>query len=113
LVTGPDITSVFDWGSSMYGDHLYDVAWLTFCAPYTVGFDRLEMRSLARAHHVNDGIDPDDFDQRVECYELHIGLGALIYQAFLGNHSTVQWLCTLITQVMAGSTGEESAPQLT
>ncbi len=85
LVADGNITAVFDWGSSMYGDHLYDVAWLVFCTPYTSGFDRLETRRLLRAHYVIGGVDPDDFDRRIECYELHIGLGALTYQVVLGD----------------------------
>jgi hygromycin-B 4-O-kinase len=96
LVTGASITSVFDWGCSMYGDHLYDVSWLTFCAPWTTGFDRLEMRTLARQHYAKEGIDSDDFDRRVECYELHIALGALTYQAFLGEEGAAHWLANQI-----------------
>jgi hygromycin-B 4-O-kinase len=96
LVTGTNITSVFDWGCSTYGDHLYDIAWLTFCAPWTSGFDRQLTRRLTREHYVAEGIDPEDFDRRVECYELHIALGALTYQAFLGNEGTSQWLAKQI-----------------
>ena len=96
LVTDANITSVFDWGCSTYGDHLYDVAWLTFCAPWTSGFDRQATRRVTREHYVAEGIDPDDFDRRVECYELHIALGALTYQAFLGDRGTTQWLARQI-----------------
>jgi hygromycin-B 4-O-kinase len=99
LVTDAEVTSVFDWGCSMYGDHLYDVAWLAFCASYTTGFDRLETRRLARRHFVIEGLDPDDFDLRVNCYELHIGLSALIYQAFLGDEGATQWLATKILAI--------------
>lgn len=96
LVADAKVTSVFDWGSSMYGDHLYDIAWLTFCASYTSGFDRSEIHRLARQHYVRDGIDPDEFDLRINCYEVHIGLGALIYRAFLGEEAHAQSLATKI-----------------
>lgn len=100
LVKDAEITSVFDWGCSLYGDHLYDVAWLTFCSAYTTGFDRLEFRRLARQHYVRRGIDPVDFDQRVECYELHIGLAALPYRAFTGDEAGAQFLEALIRDVL-------------
>ena len=103
LVTDANVTAVFDWGCSMYGDHLYDIAWLTFCASYTSGFDRLEIRRLARQHYVNEGFDPDDFDLRINCYELHIGLGALTYRAFLGDEGGAQ---SLATQILASSIQE-------
>jgi hygromycin-B 4-O-kinase len=90
LVTDDRVTSVFDWGCSMYGDHLYDIAWLTFCASYTSGFDRLEVLRLTRKHFVDEGLDPEDFDRRINCYELHIGLGAVTSSAFLGNRDAAQ-----------------------
>jgi hygromycin-B 4-O-kinase len=99
LVADETVTSVFDWGCSMYGDHLYDIAWLTFCAPYTSGFDRLEIRRLARQHYVNEGFDRDDFDRRIDCYELHIG-SALTYSAFLGDEGAAR---SLATQSLANS----------
>jgi len=103
LVTAAEVTSVFDWGCSMYGDHLYDIAWLAFCASYTSGFDRLDILRSARQHYVNEGFDPDDFDLRINCYELHIGLGALTYKAFLGDEAGAQ---SFATQILASSTQE-------
>ena len=103
LVADANVTSVFDWGCSMYGDHLYDIAWLTFCASYTSGFDRLEIRRLARQHYVNEGFDQYDFDRRINCYELHIGLGALTYRAFLGDEGGAQ---SLAIQILASSIQE-------
>jgi hygromycin-B 4-O-kinase len=99
LVAEGNITAVFDWGSSMYGDHLYDVAWLVFCTPYTSGFDRLETRRLLREHYVSQGLDPDDFDRRIECYELHIGLGALTYQVVLGDRDTARWVASRFLEI--------------
>jgi hygromycin-B 4-O-kinase len=92
LVSGGNVTAVLDWGCSMYGDHLYDVAWLAFCAPYTSGFDRLSFRRAARRHYADAGIAPDDFDRRVDCYEVHIGLAGMTYQAFVGDHDAARLL---------------------
>ena len=105
LVADASVTAVFDWGCSLYGDHLYDIAWLTFCASYTAGFDRVETHRVARRHHVEHGIDPDDFDQRVNCYELHIGLGALVYRAFLGDEVGTRSLAAQILAIAAEDGG--------
>lgn len=99
LVNDGNIAAVFDWGCSLYGDHLYDIAWLSFCAPYSSGFDRCEVRRAARQHYVGEGIDPDDFDRRVDCYELHIGLSAMTYPAFLGEEADVHYLASLTSKV--------------
>ncbi len=34
LVSGDRVSAVLDWGCSMYGDFLYDVAWLSFWSPW-------------------------------------------------------------------------------
>ena len=109
LVKNAKITSVFDWGCSMYGDHLYDIAWLTFCAPYTSGFDRIEIRRWAQQHYLNEGCDRDDFDHRIGCYELHIALAALTYSAFLGDEGAAR---SLVTQHLAIPTHKGSAVPL-
>jgi hygromycin-B 4-O-kinase len=33
LVQDPRITAVIDWGNALYGDWLYDAAWLIFWWP--------------------------------------------------------------------------------
>lgn len=105
LVTDTRITSVLDWGSSIYGDHLYDIAWLTFCASYSLGFDRRLVRAFLKKHSVAGGIDPDDFENRVDCYELHIGLSALIYRAALRRRDEAQYLAGKIRTTLADRRG--------
>ena len=39
LVGDDRISAVFDWGCSLYGDHLYDLAWFEFWAPWLPQLD--------------------------------------------------------------------------
>jgi len=39
LVQEGRITGVFDWGCSRFGDHLYDLAWFDFWAPWSPNLD--------------------------------------------------------------------------
>jgi aminoglycoside phosphotransferase (APT) family kinase protein len=34
LVSDSRITGIFDWGCASYGDHLYELAWFEFWAPW-------------------------------------------------------------------------------
>ena len=67
LVEDDRVTAVLDWANLMYGDPLYDVAWLQLFLT------------------VNDGIvDPagyPDYQARVDAYSLRIGLDALRFYA--------------------------------
>ena len=54
------VTSVFDWGSSQYGDFLYDVAWLAFCVPWARGLRAEEVRRRAHGFFLRAGADVDD-----------------------------------------------------
>lgn len=81
LVTSDDrISAMLDWGNSLAGDPLYDVAWLMFWAPWQPGIDRDRLRRYAESR-----ADDADLDQRLVCYQLHIALDGMQYQAFAGR----------------------------
>lgn len=64
VLVAPDlsrITAVFSWKCSGRGDALFDLAWLTFWAPWYPGIAALDLR-------------PSDEDARLhQIYEIHIG----------------------------------------
>lgn len=85
LVRDRRITAVFDWGCSLYGDFLYDIAWIEFWAPWYPAMNGVDFLAVARAHLEDRGVATDDLDDRVRCCLLHIGLDSLAYNAFTGN----------------------------
>jgi aminoglycoside phosphotransferase (APT) family kinase protein len=87
LVTGDGsrLTAVFDWGCYGLGDFLYEVAWFTFWAPWHAGLAAIDFRSAIRSHYRAAGLDVPRFDERLRCYELHIGLTHLAYCTFTGD----------------------------
>jgi len=76
IVDGGRVTGVIDWANALYGDPLYDVAWLGWI-------------SIHPGWWYEDGIEilrdrfgyATDFDTRITCYELHIGLDHLRFYA--------------------------------
>lgn len=82
------IEAVFDWGCMTRGDFVYEIAWLHFWSPWYPGLTAVDWRAAALDHYRQTGVHVDDFDLRLRCYELHIGLRHLAYNAFVGDRET-------------------------
>jgi hygromycin-B 4-O-kinase len=85
LVSAGRITGVLDWGCSIYGDFLYDLAWLSFWSSWYSAWRQIDFVQEARSHYASIGLDVPDFAERLRCYELHIGLDGQAYSAFMGR----------------------------
>ena len=85
LIEGDRITAVFDWGCLMYGDFLYDIAWLAFWSPWYPAWRGIDFEAEALAHARAIGLDLPDAAIRLRCCEIHIGLAHFAYNAFLAN----------------------------
>jgi hygromycin-B 4-O-kinase len=82
LVVGDRISAVLDWGSSTYGDFLYDLAKLVFYQPWYPAWLAIDFAAEARAHYERIGVAVPHFDERVLCYALRIGIGDMGYNAY-------------------------------
>jgi hygromycin-B 4-O-kinase len=85
LVQGSRITAVIDWGNALYGDWLYDAAWLIYWWPWFPRLQTIDIGAELRSHWGHHYGLPPDLDQRLRAYLLHIGLDAMAYNAFRGR----------------------------
>lgn len=85
LVEGDRITGVFDWGCALYGDHLYELAWFEFWAPWHTCLDTPALRAALEQRWEEAGYTPEHKDERLTTCYLHIGLDHLAYNAYLGD----------------------------
>ncbi len=85
FITGDRISGVIDWGCLMYGDFLYDTAWLTFWSPWYPAWRGIDFEAEALRHARAIGLDLSDAAMRLHCYEIHIGLAHFAYNAFTNN----------------------------
>ncbi len=73
---GDRITGVIDWEMSMYGDFLYDIAWL----------DRLGTghgyEEIFKEYYKSQNRLPENYSQRIQCYKLCIALDSLGFYAY-------------------------------
>jgi len=89
LVAHGHISAVLDWGNSMYGDYLYDAAWLIFCWAWSPQLAGIDIRRELDEHWAASGSVPADLEQRLLAYQIHIGLGAQAYNALTGHHDNL------------------------
>lgn len=82
LVDGDRVSAVLDWGSSKYGDFLYDIAKLVFYQPWYPAWRNIDFAAEARAHYDAIGLAVPQFAERLSCYAVRIGLEDMAYSAF-------------------------------
>ncbi len=75
------VTGVLDWGSSMIGDYLYDLAWFEFYEPWYPEFTKVNLVEEIRLNVFK--FDSSQYKrERLLAYKLHIGLGSLAYNSY-------------------------------
>ena len=90
LVEAERIVGVLDWGCGMYGDFLYDLAWFCFWQPWYPAWQRLDFREEAMRHYAAIDLHVPDFEARLRCCQIHIGLAGQAYMAYAGNWTDLQ-----------------------
>lgn len=103
LVHEGKISGIFDWGCSRYGDHLYDLAWFEFWAPWHPNLDIQFLRSELERRWREVGYVPQDKASRLMACYLHIGLDHLAYNAYRGDwaalSATAECMRTIVASV--------------
>jgi hygromycin-B 4-O-kinase len=83
---------LLDWGASIYGDSLYDVALLTFWWPWYEGrWGGIDIRAEVERHYRRTGHAVASFAERLRCCELDIGVSAIAYQASREEWDNCAW----------------------
>ncbi len=83
-----EVTAVFSWKCSTWGDFLYDVAWLTFWGPWHPGIEAVDVWNRT----LTGGLSPEDLHdaaRRHHCYELHIGAQHLAWCSWTGDATSL------------------------
>ena len=90
LVADDRIAAVIDWGCSMYGDFLYDLAWFSFWSPWYPAWRGIDFPGEAARHYQAIGLAVPNFTERLRCYHIHIGLTAQAYNGFKGRWAELE-----------------------
>ena len=99
---GSKIEAILDWGCSIYGDFLYEIAGLTFWESWYPGIEAAGLTSAIPRHYREIGLDVPDFELRLRCCELQIGLLHLAYSTFVGD-GHIDWIAERTRRVLEGA----------
>jgi hygromycin-B 4-O-kinase len=103
LVSGNRMSALFDWGCSLYGDFLYDIAWFNFWKPWFPAWAGIDFVAEAKRHYDAIGLDVPDFDERMRACEIQIGLSNLAYVAWKGRWEQAEAVSELLAALARGT----------
>jgi hygromycin-B 4-O-kinase len=101
FVSGARITALIDWQCALFGDHLFELAWFTFWAPWHPGIAAAGLRDRALERWRGAGVDLTDADLRLRCYETRIGVSHLIYNAWRHDLVNLEATARRLLRVLA------------
>ncbi len=79
-----DISAVFDWEHSLFGDFAYDIAWLDF---WQIREENHYAKLYKKMFEDDKKIDFENYDYRLLCYKIFIGMTAA---GFFSNSNQVE-----------------------
>lgn len=98
------VTGVIDWSNAMYGDPLYDVAYLDFWTP-EIGVARVSLDHAAeRGGNVRHPME------RLRCYRCHVALNALRFFAKSDRREAYTWTLGRLMALLDGTARLKPAP---
>ncbi len=74
-----DITAIFDWEHSLFGDFAYDIAWLDF---WQIREENYYTKLNKKMFEDDKKLDFENYEERILCYKIFIGMTAA---GFFGN----------------------------
>ena len=86
--------------NSLYGDYLYDAAWLIYWWRWYPQWQSIDIRAEMSRHWKHTGGLPADLEHRLHAYFVHIGLDAMSYNAFTGRWDDLARTAKQISQLL-------------
>lgn len=94
------ITGVIDWGCSLYGDFLYDLAMFDLWSFYYPSMEGIDWKAETKKYFEDIAVDMTHFDQRLKCYQCHLALDAIKYTAFKNNEKDLALITGRINELL-------------
>ena len=88
-------TAILDWADDLLGDFIYDIAYLDFWSVANLPYGALwQEHAISRGQHV------ENFEERIRCYMLYLGLRTLPAAATKGNRKFYDWVTNRLKSIM-------------
>jgi hypothetical protein len=83
---------LLDWGASIFGDFVYEVAALTFWRPwYATLWGGIDIRAEVERHWARIGLRVPNFAERLRACELDIGVSHIAFEASQDERENASW----------------------
>jgi hygromycin-B 4-O-kinase len=77
-----EVTGIFDWELSKFGDFVYDLGWLDYWGMYEqISFSEDYLELCRKSRNLNT----DNYEERVHCYKLAVGLHMAWFSSKIEN----------------------------
>ncbi|MFJ8870759.1 phosphotransferase family protein [Streptomyces sp. NPDC102473] len=100
------VAAVLDWGNALYGDSLYDAAWLIYWWPWYPRWRGVDVYAALQDHWRTTGPLPAHLHERLHAYLIHIGLDAIAYCTFQRRWDEVQANIDIVTALARSAPGD-------
>ncbi len=90
LVSNSKISAVIDWQCSLYGDSLYEIAWFAYNTLWHPQIRTTGFLEKALIEYKSSSSNLSNIEERMLCYQIHIGLGSIAYNSFKKNWEMVE-----------------------
>ena len=90
-----EITGIIDWSEALYGDFLYDVAWMDFWNNHA-----LSVKDTFYELSHNKGDNMDHYNERILAYQIRLGLSSLYFYAITNQFEKYVWSRDKLMSVM-------------
>lgn len=94
------VTAIFSWKCSAFGDFLYDVAWCTFWSDWHPGIAAADLWNRTLAAGDLTQRDLLNASIRHHCYELQIGASHLGWNAWTGNQKELEAVAVALARTL-------------
>ncbi len=94
------IVGVIDWGCSLYGDFLYDLAMFDLWQFYYPSMVGIDWKGVAKKYFDDLGVNLPNFEERLRCYQCHLALDAIKYTVFKNNEKDLSLIANRILEII-------------
>lgn len=94
------VAGVIDWGCSLYGDFLYDLAMFDLWSFYYPSMEGIDWKGEAKKYFDGLGVDMTNFEKRLKCYQCHLALDAMKYTAYKDNEKDLALITGRIKEII-------------
>jgi len=95
------VAAVIDWGCALWGDFLYDLAMFTTWQFYYPAMSGIEFAEEARRSFTTKNVPLPNFDERLQCYQIHLLLDTLTYNAWKENNTNLEITARRLEETLA------------